>query len=269
MKTNQCDKWPAFARLRPGRQVTSGATDAAGGTFSCHLPRVTCHVSAFTLVELLTVIAVIAVIAALIFPVASTVKRQVDLHAAQAQMSQLETALENYKSAYGFYPPSCPNGPLTNQLYYELVGTTNIAAPPANPIYQVLGNPGQQLTGGPGGQVSQAFGVGGFMNCSKPGGDESAQPARNFLPDLNTNQVGTVVMGVTPVNLLVTPLGGPDSSYTPLGSGNIGVNPWRYAYPGTNNPGSYDLWIQLGIAGNTNLVCNWTKQVQVNNGALR
>ena len=43
------------------------------------------------------------------------------------------------------------------------------------------------------------------------------------------------------------------------------MNPWRYAYPGTNNPGSYDLWVQLDIAGNTNLICNWTKQVQINN----
>jgi hypothetical protein len=47
--------------------------------------------------------------------------------------------------------------------------------------------------------------------------------------------------------------------------GVSGVNPWRYACPGTNNPTSYDLWIQLSIAGTTNLVCNWTKQVQLNN----
>ncbi len=230
-------------------------------------PRLSSLVSrrAFTLVELLTVIAVIAVIAALIFPVASTVKRQVDLHSAQAQMSQLETALERYKSACGFYPPSCPNGPLTNQLYYELEGTvlTNISGTPS---YMTL----DHLATIPVSSLSSVFGaaVGGFMNCSKPGGDESAQPARDFLTDLNTNQVGTVLVAGTPVNLLVTPLGGPDSSYTPLGSANSGVNPWRYAYPGTNNPGSYDLWIQLGIAGNTNLVCNWTKQVQVNNSAV-
>ena len=83
---------------------------------------------AFTLIELLTVIAVIAVIAALIFPVAGTVKRQAYLHNAQAQMSQLQTAMERYKSAYGFYPPACPNGPVTNQLYFELEGTirTNV-----------------------------------------------------------------------------------------------------------------------------------------------
>jgi hypothetical protein len=62
--------------------------------------------------------------------------------------------------------------------------------------------------------------------------------------------------------LLLGSVGGPDQSYQPLGV--FGLNPWRYVCPGTNNPASYDLWIQLQIAGTTNLVCNWTKQVQKN-----
>jgi hypothetical protein len=42
------------------------------------------------------------------------------------------------------------------------------------------------------------------------------------------------------------------------------VNPWRYNSSNpTNNPGSYDLWVQLSIAGKTNLICNWSKQVQI------
>jgi len=43
------------------------------------------------------------------------------------------------------------------------------------------------------------------------------------------------------------------------------LNPWRYnsANP-TNNPGSYDLWIQLKIGGKTNLISNWSKQAQIN-----
>ena len=125
MKTIERDKW----------RVTSDEKPRPAG----NIP-VTRHPSpvtrlAFTLVELLTVIAVIGVIAALIFPVAGTVKRQTILHNAQAQMAQLETALERYKSVYGFYPPARPNGPLTNQLYYELEGTflTNNAAPDYDP----------------------------------------------------------------------------------------------------------------------------------------
>jgi len=42
------------------------------------------------------------------------------------------------------------------------------------------------------------------------------------------------------------------------------VNPWRYAYPGTSNPDSYDLWMKLSIGGKTYLLCNWSKQVQIN-----
>ena len=42
------------------------------------------------------------------------------------------------------------------------------------------------------------------------------------------------------------------------------LNPIRYAYPGVHNPGSYDLWIQFQFKGKTNLVCNWSRQIQIN-----
>ena len=45
----------------------------------------------------------------------------------------------------------------------------------------------------------------------------------------------------------------------------VGINPWRYNSSNpTNNPGAYDLWVQLSISGKTNLICNWNKQVQYN-----
>jgi len=229
------------------------------------LPGSIAKIRAFTLIELLTVIAVIAIIAAMIFPVARTVKRQTILHSAQAQMAQLQTALERYKSVYGFYPPASAWA-LTNQLYYELEGTfiTNVGGAPAYMTLDHLSS----ISASPV-TLSSVFGpgVGGFMNCNKPGADEAAARAENFLLELNTNQFTTVTVAGTSVNLLVSPVGGPDTTYTPLGL--IDVNPWRYVYPGTNNPGSYDLWIQLAIAGKTNLVCNWDKQVQINNNALR
>jgi prepilin-type N-terminal cleavage/methylation domain-containing protein len=257
MKTNKSDKW----------RVASGETDAAGTGHSRHASRVTRHAWAFTLIELLTVIAVIAVIASLIFPVAKTVKRQAFLHNAQAQMSQLETAIERYKSAYGFYPPDNTNAlynlksALTNQLYYELAGTFI-----TNGNFQTLDGSARISVANAG----ALFGVNGFINCRKPGADESAVPAQNFLPDQNTNQVTLATNRTANIsfNPVVTPVGGPDGSYNPLGFDNLGVNPWRYVYPGTNNPASYDLWIQLEISGNTNLICNWTKQVQINNGSL-
>jgi prepilin-type N-terminal cleavage/methylation domain-containing protein len=247
-----------------------GRTDAMWEV-SCRGRRLFVLRRAFTLIELLVVIGIIAVLAALILPIAGKVKREAFIHTAQTEMSQIETAIERYKSVYGFYPPdnhNNPANPMFNQLYYELVGTTNVAAPTATPEYAVLGDPSQQLSGGSPGDVSKIFGVAGFMNCDKPGADESATHAQDFLPDLKPTQIAKNITNSSdpnvPFTLLVTSDGGPDPTYRPLGIQD--VNPWRYNSSNpTNNPGSYDLYVQLVIAGKTNLVCNWSKQVLINN----
>ena len=218
------------------------------------------NVVAFTLIELLVVISVIAVLAAFTIPVLKGVKRNQYLKQTQAQMAQLETAIESYKAAYGFYPPSAFD-PLKNQLYYELTGTTNVS--PNNPTFASLDNPDlPYLTAA---MISTAFGggVSGFINCNKPGSSEDTTSAKDFLTDLNSNQIHqNYTNNGVPITLLIGSAGGPDLAYQPLGV--PGVNPWRYRYPGTNNPTSYDLWMQLRIAGTTNLICNWTKQVEIN-----
>jgi prepilin-type N-terminal cleavage/methylation domain-containing protein len=221
---------------------------------------------AFTLIELLTVIAVIGILAALLFPAFSTVKRHALINHATAEMGQLETAIDRYKAAYGFYPPSSTNTinsvPIS-QLYYELEGITNTGTA-ASPQYQTLDlNPMMLNTN----QVIAAFGVGGFINSTKPGAGEDAPAARNFLPDLKPNQIGVVTNppnGIILVNVLLTSVGGPDQSYQPLNAPNL--NPWRYnSFNPTNNPGTYDLWVQLSIGNKKYLICNWSKQVQINN----
>jgi prepilin-type N-terminal cleavage/methylation domain-containing protein len=222
---------------------------------------------AFTLIELLTVIAIMGVLASLILPVAGAVKKHQYIYNARAEMAALETAIDNYKAAYGFYPPDnrknqlppVPSRFLVNQLYYELTGTTNLDV--GNPQYRSLNDPSiPELYGA---DVNTAFGVGGFMNCSK-GGGEDAGGARNFLPRLSSKQVWrNYTNNNVPVTLLITSVGGPDVTYKPLGEQNL--NPWRYnSSSPTNNPGSYDLWVQLVIRGKANLICNWNKQVQVN-----
>jgi prepilin-type N-terminal cleavage/methylation domain-containing protein len=216
----------------------------------------------FTLIELLVVIAIMAALAALLLPVAGAVKKHQYINNAQAEMAKLETAIDRYKAAYGFYPPdnhlSSTNPGVVNQLYYELVGTTNTAAVRGDPNYYPLDGQGVNLSGS---YVSQAFGVGGFLNCSKSGGGEDATVAKDFLPDLKPNQT-TVISNKVQVTILITAVGGPDTTYQPLGVQD--KNPWRYISSNpTNNPGSYDLWVQLSIAGKTHLICNWNKQVQV------
>src|SRR6185312_15657583 len=134
----------------------------------------------FTLVELLVVITIIGVLAGFTIPVLRGVKiRQYESHAT-AEMKQLETAIESYKTAYGFYPPSNPGLPLTNQLYYELVGTTNIASSPLT--FRTLDG-GETLDSA---QLNAAFdgGVTAFVNCSKPGSIEDTSQAKNFIHEL-------------------------------------------------------------------------------------
>jgi prepilin-type N-terminal cleavage/methylation domain-containing protein len=221
---------------------------------------------AFTLIELLVVIAVIAIIAAFLVPLGAAVKRHSLINRAQAELAQLETAIDRYHAAYGFYPPSTTNY-LTGQLYYELEGTTYDST---NNLFTTLDG-GQILTAA---NVNNAFSVGGFMNCNKPAAVEDSTKARNFLPDLKPGQFGIVTNNGVGVYVILTAVGGPDPLYQPIGAS--GVNPWRYnSSSPTNNPGAYDLWIQLSIGStfsNANnfinphkyLICNWRKQPQIN-----
>ena len=133
---------------------------------------------AFTLIELLVVISIIALLAAFTIPVLHTVARKKILDRTRGEMEQMATAIDRYKAAYGFYPPSNPLYPNTDvydvmfsPLYYELLGTTNInSGGPASPAYQTLDNSGVvPLTAA---NVLTAFGVSGFINCSKGGTGE-------------------------------------------------------------------------------------------------
>jgi prepilin-type N-terminal cleavage/methylation domain-containing protein len=215
------------------------------------------HRQAFTLIELLVVISIIAVLASFTIPVMRTVKiRQYETHA-QAEMAQIETAIDSYKAAHGFYPPDSPNT-LVNQLYYELEGTT---FDPAKSLYTTLDGSAQITTN----NVPLAFpGVNGFLNCTKPGSGEDSPAGRNFLPGLKPGQYGSFTNGGNnfSITVLATSVSGPDQSGLLVG----GVNPWRYnSSSPTNNSGAYDLYVQLHVGGKTYLICNWSKQVQINN----
>jgi len=214
--------------------------------------------SAYTLIELLIVIAVIATLAALTFPAVRAAKLSVMRARARSEMIQIQTAIERYKDRLGFYPPDNPPNWGMNQLYYELLGTTNSGSA-ATPVYSTLDG-SSQVT-----DLGQAFGitagksnVPGFMNCARPTRGDDPQNAMSFLADLKPAQriMLTNPSGAQLCTILVCALPGPPA-LSSLGSG--GVNPWRYNSSSPRyNPKSFDLWIDL-IAGNkTNRICNWS-----------
>ncbi len=60
----------------------------------------------FTLVELLVVIVIMAILMALILPAIGSVRRSAQVAAVSAEMTQLDSAITNFKQIYGPTPPS-------------------------------------------------------------------------------------------------------------------------------------------------------------------
>jgi prepilin-type N-terminal cleavage/methylation domain-containing protein len=71
-----------------------------------HVSRVTRHPPAFTIVELLTVIAIIAILAAMLLPVLSRAKITAQKKQAAVEISQIVGAIQQYDSVYGRFPVS-------------------------------------------------------------------------------------------------------------------------------------------------------------------
>ena len=205
---------------------------------------------AFTLIELLIVIAIIAILAGLLVPITGSMKKKRILTRARVELGLVQMAIENYKSKLGHYPPDNPTLPARNQLYFELIGTTNTAAG-----FETLDGSARILNG----QFPAAFGpnITGFVNCSRSGGEE-VKMARRFLQDLKPGNYGSV-SGLPDVKYLLCSVNwdGPAGSY-PLGEPLL--NPFRYNSSNpTNNANSYDLWVDIIISGKTNRLSNWSK----------
>lgn len=60
--------------------------------------------NAFTIIELLTVVAVIAILSSILIPAAGGVIKQSRIAASKAQLLQYVNAIENFKAEYNYYP---------------------------------------------------------------------------------------------------------------------------------------------------------------------
>jgi prepilin-type N-terminal cleavage/methylation domain-containing protein len=217
-----------------------------------------CEPSAFTLIELLVVISIITVLAALAFPAIKGIKQGATRKKVMVEMQRVETAIDSYKDKYNFYPPDNPGNPLINQLYFELLGTTNSAA---NQYRTLDGSATINAA-----DFRAVFGpnVTGFVNQTRDTSGEG-RVAVNFFSKagLPPSQVGAYMVGGSNIRLIVCSVPWP-SNRPDLIPGHPGLNPWRYnSSSPTNNPNSYDLWVDVIIGGKTNRISNWSASPQI------
>jgi prepilin-type N-terminal cleavage/methylation domain-containing protein len=225
------------------------------------------HSPGFTLIELLVVITVIAILASLVFPITAAVNRSKTRARAKAELGMIELAISTYQAKFGHYPPDNPVAVLSaspvylNQLYYELCGTTL-----SKGVYTTKDG-GTSIRAADVPNAFDAAKPSGFVNSMQGGGsgDEGETSINCFKGvALKPANYADIVNPSTrvPMRVLVCSLGWPVSSpYQPSGTPGSGVNPWRYnSSSPTNNPNSYDLWIDVMVGDKTNRICNWSAQ---------
>lgn len=85
--------------------------------------------AAFTLVELLTVIAVIGILAAILVPAATSVRTAAKKAKTRGQFSQWGAAVEAFRQEYGMYPLFETSGAGQNKVNGNTAGGSDLAAP--------------------------------------------------------------------------------------------------------------------------------------------
>lgn len=199
--------------------------------------------TAFTLVEVLVVIAILGILAALVTAGAQRAAEKQKISRVTAELANLVSVITRYHSDQQFYPP---NSLQSNQkdpkaemppLYYELSGTRYDGTQ-----YRTL-NGDVPIANS---DINTVFGLGGFAN-SNP------ETAKNYFSNLKTNQHSRV----NGLEVLIVPVEGPTEPEIINDFGKR-VNTWRYVSRGaTNNPTSFDLWADIIVGSKTNRIGNW------------
>lgn len=205
--------------------------------------------AAFTLIELLIVIAIIAILAAMIIPVTGAVNRTKIRAKARTELERVATAIELYKAKLGHYPPDNPRNPDLNPLFFELSGTT-LGPVKGQQTYVTLDGSGQIAVG----DLATVFGtgIGGFVNTTRTGAGDESRSATSFLNNLKPDETFTVTNPPpdTRAKFLIAAVPGPVGRYNFISY--VSSSP-------TNNPNTFDLWVDVVINGKTNRISNWSK----------
>jgi len=184
---------------------------------------------AFTLVELLAVIAIIGILAAITMGIYGSVKRKGVESRLKAELAAIELALENYKAKNNQYPYSESWG---DYMYPPKNWTSVVTtAPLGNQLYRDL--------------------------VTKPMGEEP--PKKPYLPDVKESQY-ELDAGGQPLDYLLTNV--TDVRSDSPAKWYYNSNDPRY------NKNSYDLWVEYGDLGKdinnpsddtVKIISNWNK----------
>jgi prepilin-type N-terminal cleavage/methylation domain-containing protein len=82
-----------------------------------HRPSARARLTAFTLIELLTVIAIIGILAGIIIPTVGKVKITANKAKSKNQFVQIATAMEVFKQEYGYYPSIAKAGKVDDERF--------------------------------------------------------------------------------------------------------------------------------------------------------
>jgi prepilin-type N-terminal cleavage/methylation domain-containing protein len=208
----------------------------------------------FTLIELLVVIAVIALLAGMIFPVTGVVNKIKIRSKARAELARIELAIDGYKSKLGYLPPGNSTNYALSPLYYELAGTSRQGM-----TFETLDKSSTIIVGD-----LLLFGVTGFMNSMVGSGGDEGPVSQRFLTGARPAPTAAIGTGADTSQLpkvLITSIPWNVDKFGVLFPQNPAVSPVFYNPTNpTNNPTSYDLWVDVTVGDKTNRISNWSRE---------
>jgi hypothetical protein len=168
---------------------------------------------------------------------------------AREQRRILIAAIEAYKTNFGSYPPDhvvsrkpLKVDPVTNSLLYELAG---VVSDSTNQLFKLA-----NLEAADAKFVKEFFQCSGFKNCGETEAEiKHFLPARQSFPCQLHDDPDVFAVGFQPSS---------EQFARPEVSWEFNLSTWRYISSSpTNNPGGFDLWLEIKTKRQTVTIGNW------------